>query len=133
MGGVAKSTDLKVRTKLFAIRVILMVDTLPNKRSADVIAKQLLRSATSVGANYRSACRGRSKAEFLAKLGIVEEEADESSYWMELLIESGMISEPLVRDLLAECNEITAMVVSSIRTTRANQVETRNSERGVRK
>ncbi len=128
-----KSTDLKVRTKLFAIRVIHMVDTLPNKRSADVIAKQLLRSATSVGANYRSACRGRSKAEFLAKLGIVEEEADESSYWMELLIESGMISEPLVRDLLAECNEITAMIVSSIRTTRANQSETRNSERGIRK
>ena len=126
-------TELKTRTKAFGLRVLKLVRHLPRDLGAGVVGKQLVRSALSVGANYRSACRGRSKAEFLAKLGIVEEEADESSYWMELLIESGMISEPLVRDLLAECNEITAMVVSSIRTTRANQVETRNSERGVRK
>ena len=110
--------EFKQRTKQFALRVIRLVDSLPGKRSTDVIGKQLLRSATSVGANYRAACRGRSNAEFLAKLGIVEEEADESAFWMELLIESEVVKESLLGGLLQEANEIVAMVVSSIKTAR---------------
>src|SRR5690349_58884 len=82
---------LRTRTKQFALRIIKLVDALPHTRAADVIGRQLLRSATSVGANYRSAQRGRSRAEFCAKLGIVEEECDESAYWLELLGESEIV------------------------------------------
>ncbi|MBY0460275.1 MAG: four helix bundle protein [Gemmataceae bacterium] len=113
-----KSPDLRVRTKAFALRVMRLVDTLPGTRSADVIGRQLLRSATSVGANYRAACRGRSPAEFVAKLGIVEEEADESAYWFELLTEGGIVKTAALADLHAEADEIVAMVVASIRTAR---------------
>lgn len=111
--------QLKARTKAFALRVITLVDALPNKRSAEVIGRQLQRSATSVGANYRSACRGRSRKEFVAKLGIVEEEADESGYWIELLAESGLISGKRVADLTREADELTAIMVASIKTARA--------------
>ena len=113
--------DLRHRTKAFAVRVVKLVDALPGTRAAGVIGQQLMRSATSVGANYRAACRGRSPAEFVAKLGIVEEEADESIYWFELLIETGLMSEAQLKDLIREANEITAMVVASIRTSRANR------------
>jgi four helix bundle protein len=113
-----KSPDLRIRTKDFALRVIRLVDSLPARRSCDVIGKQLLRSATSVGANYRAACRGRSTAEFLAKLGIVEEEADESEYWMELLMEAEIVKREVLGELHAEAGEIVAMVVASIKTTR---------------
>jgi four helix bundle protein len=85
----------KQRTKKFALRVIRLVDSLPNRRSARVMGDQLLRSGTSVGANYRAACRARSRKEFCSKLGIVEEEADESAYWMELLIESNTVRQVL--------------------------------------
>jgi four helix bundle protein len=112
------NTTLRGRTKKFALRVMNLVNALPNTRAGDVIGKQLLRSATSVGANYRAAQRGRSRAEFCAKLGIVEEECDESAYWLELLCESGMVPEKLLADLIREANEITAMVVASIRTAR---------------
>jgi four helix bundle protein len=97
-----------------------MLETLPGGRSSDVIGKQLLRSATSVGANYRAACRARSAAEFLAKMGIVEEEADESVHWLELLGEGQVVSADRLADLLREANEIVAMVVASIRTARKN-------------
>jgi four helix bundle protein len=95
-----------------------LVDALPKSRSADVIGKQLLRSATSVGANYRSACRGRSKAEFIAKLGIVEEECDETLYWFDLLLDGGLIKPGKLASLKQEGTEILAMIVSSIRTAR---------------
>ncbi|MCM2360045.1 MAG: four helix bundle protein [Geobacteraceae bacterium] len=85
--------NLKERTKSFALRVIRLVEALPKGRTVDVIGKQLLRSGTSVGANYRAACRSKSAADFIAKMGIVEEETDESIYWMELLIESGLMSD----------------------------------------
>ena len=113
--------DLRHRTKAFAVRVVKLVDALPATRAAGVIGQQLMRSATSVGANYRSACRGRSQAEFVAKLGIVEEEADESIYWFELLVETGLVPVAMLKDLMREADEITAMVVSSIRTSRANR------------
>lgn len=117
----AKSPDLRIRTKEFAVRVVRLVESLPRTRSVDVIGHQLLRSATSVGANYRSACRGRSRPEFLAKLGIVEEEVDESLFWLELLVEAGIVQRTVLVDLLTEANEITAMVVASIRTAKAAQ------------
>lgn len=112
------AADLKARTKAFALRTMRLVDALPWSRSAEVVGKQLLRSATSVGANYRAACRSRSPAEFCAKLGIVEEESDESAYWMELLVDGGLVKANLVDPLRREAEEITAIVVASIRTAR---------------
>jgi four helix bundle protein len=109
-------TLFKQRTKRLALRVIKAVEGLPKNRTADVIGRQLIRSCTSIGANYRAACRGKSTADVIAKLRIVEEEADESAYWMELLIESGLVSEARLSELLQENNEILAMTVASIRT-----------------
>ncbi len=86
-------TEMKQRTRSLALRIIHLVESLPSTRTADVIGKQLLRCGTSVGANYRAACRGRSKADFVAKMGIVEEEADEIIYWIELLIDRGLFKE----------------------------------------
>lgn len=106
------------RTKAFALRVVRMVDSLPRTRSADVLGKQVLRSSTSVGANYRSAQRGRTKAEFISKLGILEEEADETAYWLELLAASGHVTPARMTALIQECDEITAIVVASIRTAK---------------
>ncbi len=108
--------EMKARTKRFALRIIRLVDSLPSSTSSGVIGKQLLRSGTSVGANYRSACRAKSSADFLFKLTIVEEEADESAYWMELLVESDLVRETLLSDLLDEANQLVAIVVSSIKT-----------------
>jgi four helix bundle protein len=99
--------ELLQRTKNFALRVIKLVKALPNNVVGKAIGGQLIRSGTSVAVNYRSACRGRSKAEFIAKLGIVEEEADESGLWMELIIESGLMEEKPVAGLLQESYEIT--------------------------
>ena len=114
-------SPLAVMTKQFALRVIRLVDALPGSLSSQVVGKQLLRSATSVGANYRAACRARSKAEFRAKLGIVEEEADESVYWLELLGESELMKESLLTDLLKTAHEILAMTVASIKTAKSQE------------
>ncbi len=108
----------KHRTRAVALRVIRLVDSLPKTRVADVIGRQLLRSATSIGANYRAACRGVSRADVISKLGDVEEEGDETLYWLELLIDSGVIPERRLRSLMNEVDEIIAMTVSSIRTMR---------------
>ena len=89
--------DLIERTKQFALRVIKLVGVLPRTIEGRAIASQLMRSGTSVAANYRAACRARSKAEFIAKLGTVEEEADESAFWLELIIDAGLLSEPKTR------------------------------------
>jgi four helix bundle protein len=114
--------EFKNRTKKLALRVIKLVSTLPKGQAADISAKQLLRSATSVGANYRAACRGKSQADLINKLTIVEEEADETLYWLELLIESEIVSETKLSLLMTETNEIIAMTVASIRTLRNNHV-----------
>lgn len=98
-----------------------MVEALPKSKTCDVIGRQLLRSGTSVGANYRSACRGKSTADVLAKLAIVEEEADETIYWLELLIEANIKSASDIEDLLKEANEIVAMTVASIKTLRTRK------------
>jgi four helix bundle protein len=121
-----KGELLRERTKAYALRVIKLVECLPNTRSAQVIGGQLLRCGTSVGANYRAACRARSPAEFCAKLGIVEEEADESVYWMELLVDSSVMEPRLLENLMQEGHEILFMVVASIQTSRRkNARETR--------
>ena len=109
---------MKARTKAFALRVVKLTESLPSTRAADVIGKQLLRSATSVGANYRASRRGKSRADFIHKLTIVEEEADESAYWLELLVESGIVPQAKLTDLMRECDEITAIIVASIRTAK---------------
>jgi four helix bundle protein len=113
-----KSDELKLRTKRFALRVIRMVDALPRKKSADVLGHQILRSATSVAANYRAACRAKSRPDFVAKMGIVEEEADETVFWLEMIAESGLLPAKKLAELLAEANELTAIAVASIRTAR---------------
>jgi four helix bundle protein len=105
--------ELKLRTKKFALRVIKLYRSLPKEKDAQVLGHQMLRSGTSVGANYRSACRARSQADFISKITIVEEEADETSYWIELLFESGIMKKQLLEDLLKESNEITAIFTSS--------------------
>src|SRR5688572_27395684 len=111
--------DLLRRTKQFALRVMTLVDSLPSKTSGWAIGKQLCRSGTSVGANYRAACKGRSKAEFIAKLGIAEEEADECQYWMELIIEGKLLGASRVEPLLDEARQITAIIAASKRTARS--------------
>ena len=109
-------SELKQRTKAFALRVIKLVGALPSSSVGHTLGNQLLRSGTSVGANYRAACRGRSKAEFAAKLGIVIEEADECCYWLELIVEASLLSKELVAPLLDEANQITAIMVASRKT-----------------
>jgi len=118
------SDDLKKRTKLFALRILKLVAALPNTVQGRTIGGQLARAGTSVGANYRAACRGRSRAEFMAKLGIVEEEADESGYWLELVIEGELLKATRVQSLLDEANALTA-IMSSSRITAG-----KNSKRG---
>jgi four helix bundle protein len=105
--------ELKNRTKQFAIRILKLVAALPNSLSGRTVGGQLARSGTSVGSNYRAACRGRSKAEFISKLGIVEEEADESAFWMEVIIEVGLLKKPVVEPLLNEANALAKIMASS--------------------
>lgn len=108
--------EFKQRTKQIALRIIRLVDALPKSPAAFVIGKQLLRSGTSIEANYRAACRGKSRADVVPKLSIVEEEADESLYWIELLIDAKLMPATKVAALSSEINEIVAMTVASIRT-----------------
>jgi four helix bundle protein len=110
--------ELKKRTRQFALRVMKLVDALPNTAVGRTVGGQLVRAGTSVGANYRSACRGRSTAEFIAKLGTVEEEADESAYWLELIIEGRLLPCAQVGPLLQEANELTAIMSSSRKTAK---------------
>ena len=124
-----KEWDLKKRTKRFALDAMKLVESLPKNMEGRVIGNQLLRSATSVGANYRAACKGRSKPEFIAKLSTVEEEADECAYWMELIVEGELMAPHLVQPLLDEANEIVAIMASS----RKSAAERTHSAIGIRK
>ncbi|MGI8469546.1 MAG: four helix bundle protein [Pyrinomonadaceae bacterium] len=118
--------EFKNRTKNISLRIIRLIETLPNKTSANVIGKQLLRSATSVGANYRAACRAKSSADLINKLSIVEEESDESLYWLEILEESGLVSTTKLVELKKDMNEIVSMIVASIKTLRSKQSRIQN-------
>lgn len=109
--------ELKQRTKHFALRVMILIDHLPKNRKGRILGDQLVRSATSVAANYRAACRARSTAGFIAKLGNVLEEADESALWMELMIEGGLLKQSRVGPLLVEANQLAAITFSARRTT----------------
>jgi four helix bundle protein len=113
--------ELKRRMKRFALAVIRLVEELPRGRVAGVLGQQLLRSGTSVGANYRAACRAKSPADFIAKMGLVEEELDESLYWMELLGESRTTRQDKVADVVNEANELLAITVASIKTARSRR------------
>ncbi|MFB8798159.1 MAG: four helix bundle protein [Microcoleus sp.] len=111
--------EFKKRTKELALRIIKLVSSLPKNTVYDVIGKQLIRSGTSVGANYRAACRARSTADLIAKLRIVEEEADECLYWMDLIVEAKLVDATNLRSIMSETNEILAMTVASIKTLMA--------------
>jgi len=117
------SEDLKKRIKQYGLRIIRLVESLPSSKTASVIGNQLLRAGTSVGANYRAACRARSKAEFIAKAGISIEEADESLYWMEPLIEANIILVDRLDRLMHEADELTAILTASVITARQNRKE----------
>ena len=111
----------KRRTKQLTLSVIKMTEKLPQNKAGHVIGRQIMRSATSVGANYRAACRARSTADLINKLKIVEEEADETLYWLELIVEACLLPEAQVKYLMQESDEIVAMTVASIKTLRNKQ------------
>lgn len=113
--------ELKKRTKEFALRIIKLVNALPNNSTGRVIGNQLLRSGTSLGANYRAACRAKSKSDFIYKINIVEEEADESAFWLELIIESGLMPLTKIESLLKEADELTAIFVSTNKTAKSKR------------
>ena len=113
-----KAEAMKVRTKHFAIRLVSVVRSLPRTREGDVVGKQLLRCGTAVAANYRAVCRARSHAEFISKMSIVVEEADETVFWLECFVESGIVKEELLKDLLVEANELVAIFAASHRAAR---------------
>ena len=111
--------NLKDRTKSFALRLVKMYASLPKGRpEAQVLGKQVLRSGTSVAANYREACRARSPAEFRSKMGIVEQELDETQLWLELLVESGIVKNEQMKELLSETDQLLRITVSSITTSK---------------
>jgi four helix bundle protein len=114
--------ELKERTKQFALRVMRLVDALPKSSKGRALASQLIRSGTSVAANYRAACRGRSRAEFIAKIGVVEEEADETALWLELIIADAFLSKKKVQSLLDEANELVAIMAASYISAQKNAV-----------
>jgi four helix bundle protein len=114
-------TQLKKRTLMFAASIVKFADRLPNNRALNVLSNQLIRSSSSVGANYRSACRGKSTADFINKIVIVEEEADESLYWLELMEEAGLVDPQTLVPLKAEANELTAIFTSIGKTAKQNQ------------
>jgi four helix bundle protein len=119
--------ELRQRSKAFALRVMKLADALPKRRSANAIGNQVIRSGTSVGANYRAACRARSKAEFIAKIGVVVEETDETAYWLELITESGLLPTHLVEPLLTETHELLAIFSRSHATARHNAIAEKKS------
>ena len=113
--------DLKTRTKAFALRILKLVDALPKTTAGRALASQIVRSGTSIAANYRAACRAKSTADFIAKMGIVEEEADETLFWLELLEESELVTPAKLTAIKQEANELIAITVASIKTARRNR------------
>src|SRR6476660_1964440 len=118
---VVRTADLRARTKQFALRVMKLVDSLPRTIHGRAVANQIIRSATSVAANYRAACRARSRAEFIAKIGVVEEEADETAFWLELIIESALLGAERIQPLLQEADELVAIMAASRKSAVANR------------
>ena len=115
------AADLKARTKAFALRIFKLVDALPKTTQGRVVASQIVRSGTSVAANYRAACRARSRAEFIAKIGLVEEEADETLFWLEFIMDAGLVSTARIRPLTLEADEVVAIMAASRKSAIANR------------
>ena len=115
--------ELKLRTRKFAVEILNFVDSLPNRKSAVIIANQLGRSASSVAANYRAACRARSHAEFISKIGIVEEEADESTLWLDIIVDTKNATQLVVEPLLKEARELTAIFTATSKTAKQNHLK----------
>jgi four helix bundle protein len=112
--------ELKIRTKKFALLIIKLVEELPNTKTGNTIGNQLIRSGTSVAANYRTACRGRSSADFISKITIVEEECDESLFWLELIAETNLLKKDLLQEAIKEADELTAIFTATGKTARQN-------------
>ncbi len=123
------SEELKKRTKQCGLRCIKVAESLPNTRTGDVLEKQLLRSATSVGANYRSACRAQSKPTFISKIAIAIEEADESQFWLEMIIEAGLLSQRKLTALVKESDKLLAILTASSKTAKANLRKPMNNQK----
>ena len=113
-----KKEDFLKRTRAFGLGVIHLVETLPRNQTAQILGRQLLRAGTSVGANYRASVRAKSRADFISKMGTVEEESDEALYWMEMLVDAGSVKLAAAADLMDEGNQILSIVVASIKTAR---------------
>lgn len=124
-----KAVALKDRTKKFALRVMRVVRSLPAGAEGRTVGHQLLRSGTSVAANYRAVCRARSRPEFLAKLAIVIEEADESAFWLELLVDAGLVAESKLKDLRSEADQLVAIFNASRTTARKGSQSTINNQK----
>jgi four helix bundle protein len=115
---VTQAEQLRARTKEFAIRIVMLFKSLPKADEARIIGKQVMRAGTSIAANYRAVCRSRSHAEFISRMGIVVEEADETVFWLELLVDTGIVREVLMKDLLTEANGLLAIFAASHWTAR---------------
>ncbi len=113
--------DLKTRTKRFAVSVVQLAESIPHSRTGEILSRQIIRSATSVGANYRAACIARSTADFISKLCVAQEEADETQYWLDVLLDLGQIPAENYSSRHAEARELTAILTSSIETAKANR------------
>jgi four helix bundle protein len=118
----SRPEQLRERTKAFALRIIRLFRSLPYKTDTQVLGKQLLRCGTSVAANYRAVCRARSKAEFVARIGIAAEEADESVLWLELLTDSGILKAEMTEGLLTEARELAAILTASQQTAKKDSI-----------
>jgi four helix bundle protein len=124
--------ELKERSKLFALRVMRLVDALPRTPKGNALSSQLVRSGMSVAANYRAACRGRSRAEFISKIGVAEEEADETALWLELIIADKLLTEKKVQPLLTEANELVAIMAASYISATRNKTSSLKSQSAIR-
>jgi len=113
--------QFKARTKAFALRVVKLATSLPRNRVGEVFARQMIRSGTSVAANYRAACLARSRAEFVSKMGIAQEEADETMFWIEMIVDAGLVKSPLVEGLIRENKEVLAIIIASRKTAKAKR------------
>ena len=120
--------ELKERTKQFALNIMSLVDKLPNTIAGRALGNQLIRSGTSVGATYRAACHGRSKAEFISKIGVVAEEADESAFWLELTMDGRLLTKDVVEPLLTEANELASIFIASVKTAIKSKIKNQQSK-----
>jgi four helix bundle protein len=129
MNKLERAQQLQERTKLFAVKIVQAFAVLPRVEAARIIGRQFLRSGTSVAANYRAACRARSKAEFIAKLGVVVEETDETLFWLDLLVDSDLVKREVINELRNECGELVRIFSRSLATAKANRSLSQSSAR----